>query len=353
MPSFTPSTSASVSPATPGEVHSTSEQEQSIATLSVLIPVYNSEGTIGRLVDVVNETLSSHFERIEIILVNDGSADHSHASALEAARRHRGVVRYIRLAKNFGEHNAVMCGLGYATCDAVVIIDDDFQNPPSEILKLVEGLREGHDVVYSYYQTKHHSWFRNLGSAFNDRVASSLLHKPKGLYLSSFKAMNRFLVETVTQYDGPYPYIDGLILRSTGAIGTQQCEHASREEGRSNYNLRRLTRLWLNMFTSFSITPLRLSSILGFCMATFGLLLSMFYLLSWSVGGILIDHNTFPPGWASTIVTITIFGGIQLCVLGMIGEYLGRIFMTQNRQPQFVVRETYGIEGSDESNNAV
>ncbi len=254
-------------------------------SLAVLIPVYNSASTIRRLVDRVIDTLSPHFERLEVVLVNDGSKDNSHAEALATHEAHPGVVRYVRLARNFGEHNAVMCGLRYVTADCVAIIDDDFQNPPEEILKLVECLGEGHDVAYSYYVEKHHHWFRNMGSAFNDWVATKMLNKPKGLYLSSFKAMNRFLIDAVTSYDGPYPYIDGLVLRATDAIGTVECAHQAREEGRSNYTLRKLVRLWLNMFTSFSILPLRASTMLGFAMSTVGFLMSIVYVITRVIEG--------------------------------------------------------------------
>ncbi len=313
-------------------------------SLAILVPVYNSESTIGPLVDVIAETLSGHFERIEIILVNDGSPDNSHQRVLETMQRHPGMVKYIRLARNFGEHNAVMCGLRYVTAGCVAIIDDDFQNPPGEILKLVNKLDEGYEVVYSYYDRKEHHWFRNAGSKFNDWMATKLLKKPKGLYLSSFKVMSRFLVDEVIRYKGPYPYIDGLILRTTNAIGTQLCEHRSRQEGRSNYTLRRLIRLWLNMSTSFSVAPLRFSSILGLAMSAFGFLLTIFFILSWWIEGKIMG-GTMPPGWASIIVSVTMFAGIQLCVLGVIGEYVGRLFLTENRQPQSVVRHTYGIPG--------
>jgi len=317
-------------------------QRQKISSLSVVIPVYNSEKTIYALVEVVIETLTSHFERLEVVLVNDGSVDQSHYCAIEAVNKYPNIVKYIKLARNFGEHNSVMCGLRYVTCDCVAIIDDDFQNPPKEILKLVNKLQEGYDVVYSYYSKKHHHWFRNLGSAFNDWMTTKLLKKPKGLYLSSFKVMNKFLVQTVIQYNGPYPYLDGLILRSTCSIGTQLCEHQERKIGQSNYTLPRLIRLWLNMFTSFSVVPLRMSTIFGFIMSFIGLFMSVFFILSWSIGGI-FAKGAIPPGWASIIVSITLFSGIQLIVLGVIGEYLGRLFLTENRQPQFVVRETYGI----------
>lgn len=314
-----------------------------IRTLGVVIPVYNSEETIGPLIDLVVETIGPRFERLEIIAVNDGSADGSHARLLEAVRRHPKILVYVELARNFGEHNAVLCGLRNSTADAVAIVDDDFQNPPQEILKLTRRLEEGYDVVYSRYPKKRHASWRNLGSRFNDLVATKLLKKPKGLYLSSFKVMNRFLVDTVTAYEGPYPYIDGLVLRSTSAIATQECEHRRREVGRSNYTPARLLRLWLNMFTSFSIVPLRLSTILGMIMSGVGALLTLLAILSWSLDGIFI-HESIPPGWASTIIMITTFAGIQLLMLGMIGEYLGRMFLTNNRHPQTVTRRVHRLD---------
>lgn len=316
-----------------------------VSKLSVLIPVYNSEATIEALVDTVVETLRSHFDSLEIILINDGSLDNSHSCALQAFERHPDTVKYIRLARNFGEHNAVMCGLNYCTGDCVAIIDDDFQNPPSEILALVEKLCQGYDVVYGYYEEKHHPWFRNLGSTVNDRFATRLLKKPKDLYLSSFKVMSRSLVQTIIQYQGPYPYIDGIILRSTRKIGRQLCNHADRKEGRSNYTLIKLVRLWLNMFTGYSITPLRIASYIGISLSIFSVFLIIFFIISRMTGGILFKSE-IPPGWASLIIMIIFFGGLQLCVLGLIGEYLGRLFLTVNRLPQFVVSEEYGIEES-------
>jgi undecaprenyl-phosphate 4-deoxy-4-formamido-L-arabinose transferase len=318
-----------------------------IGRLSVLIPVFNGEASIGPLVEEIVAILRPHFPELEIVLVNDGSMDRSHEAAVDVANKYPGIVKYIRLARNFGEHNAVMCGLRCVTGDCVAIVDDDFQNPPSEILRLVNRLRDGYDVVYSYYDRKRHSWFRNLGSRFNDRVATLLLRKPKDLYLSSFKVLNRFLVQAVVEYTGPYPYIDGLILQSTNRIGQEQCEHAERKTGRSNYTLRKLVSLWLKMFTGFSVVPLRIASLAGFFMSGVGFLLAIFFVVSWSQGGIFL-HNAVPPGWASLIVCITIFAGLQLCVLGILGEYVGRLFLTTSRAPQFVIRETIGIDRAAE-----
>lgn len=317
--------------------------QSQLRRLSVLVPVYNSQQTVGRLIDEVIARLQDSYAELEVVLVNDGSADNSHQVLCEAVSRHPGIVKYVQLARNFGEHNAVMCGLHYVTGDCVAIIDDDFQNPPDQIVRLVDKLEEGYDVVFSRYEKKRHSWFRNLGSAFNDWVATRLLDKPRGLYLSSFKVLNRFLIDAVTSYQGPFPYVDGLILRSTSSIGQQLCEHSERQVGESNYNLRRLIRLWLNMFTGFSILPLRVASMLGLVMSVAGFGLAILFIISWLVGGI-FREGVIPPGWASLIVTITIFSGLQLCVLGTIGEYLGRVFQTATHAPQFVVRRTRGID---------
>jgi polyisoprenyl-phosphate glycosyltransferase len=309
------------------------------ARLSILVPVYRSEATIGDLVDTVVETLTPQANLWEIILVNDGSPDNSHAVILRAMERHPGLIRYVRLYRNFGEHNAVMCGLNYVTGDCVAIIDDDFQNPPGQIVALVKRLYEGDfDVVYSYYEKKQHSWFRNAGSRVNDIVATLLLKKPHNLYLSSFKVMAADLAHLIVQYRGPFPYIDGLILRTTTRIGTQIVQHEARKEGKSSYTLAKLISLWLNMSTGFSVTPLRVAALLGLTISFVALLMVIAFTAE------ALTSNNLPPGWASTIVSITFFAGLQLSVLGMMGEYLGRLFLTVNGAPQFLIRDTHGIE---------
>jgi len=311
-----------------------------VTSLSVVVPLYNGAETIGPLVDQVVAKLQGALKRLEVIVVNDGSADASHERALEAQRRHPEVVKYIRLARNFGEHNAVMCGLHHVTTECAAIIDDDFQNPPGEILRLVDKLNEGYDVVYSHYDVKRHNWFRNLGSRFNNLVATVVIGKPLGLYLSSFKVMRRLVVDGILQYTGPYPYIDGVIFNITDAIGQQRCEHAERAAGTSNYTFRRLVRLWLMMFTNFSVLPLRVASVLGIATSALGFLLAVLFVAAWAYGGVFRD--VIPPGWTSLIVSIMIFSGVQMCLLGMIGEYLGRLFLTVNRTPQFYIRDSYG-----------
>ncbi|MBI2838459.1 MAG: glycosyltransferase family 2 protein [Acidobacteria bacterium] len=305
-------------------------------TLTILIPVYNGSKTIERLVARLIELLNS--QALQIVLVNDGSQDDSHQVCLAIAERHPSIVTYVDLARNFGEHNAVMAGLNYMVGDYVVIMDDDFQNPPEDVKALIDTAKTGQfDIVYTYYARKEHSWFRNFGSRFNDLVATFMLEKPRDLYLSSFKCMNRFLVNEIIKYRGPYPYIDGLALRCTRRIGKVQVHHARRAEGRSGYTVRKLVRLWLNMFVNFSVIPLRVSSLLGLIFSALGGVMSLLVVVE------KLSHPEIPIGWPSLVVIATTFSGLQLLMLGLIGEYLGRLFLSYNQTPQFVVRDAHNV----------
>lgn len=303
--------------------------------LSIVIPVYNSQSTIGPLTEKLVETLGKDYH-LEIILVNDCSQDNSEQVCISLYQKYKSIVKFYSLAKNVGEHNAVMAGLNQVTGDYTVIMDDDFQNPISEVIKLVQyGKENDFDVVYTYYEKKKHNLFRNLGSKFNDKVANIMLGKPKDLYLSSFKLINRFIVNEVIKYDMPFPYIDGLILRATSSIGKLKVEHASRSEGKSGYTLKKLLSLWLNMFTNFSIIPLRLTIFVGLIFAVFGLILGISTLIE------KLSDPKLPIGFATIAVSIFIFSGLQLISLGIIGEYIGRIKLSQNKSPQFTIKKRF------------
>lgn len=311
--------------------------------ISVIIPVYDGAMTIVNLVDEVINSMSRN--EIEIILVNDGSRDSSHEVCVSIFKKYKNIVKYICLAKNFGEHNAVMAGLNHAVGDYAVVIDDDFQNPPGEILKLVdEAVRGKYDVVYSYYDKKYHSWFRNLGSNFNNFIAGFLLDKPKGLYLSSFKCLNYFIVQEIIKYKGPFPYIDGLILRNTRNIGRVLVRHDKQRKGKSGYTLRKLTGLWLNMFVNFSIYPLRISSFFGFIFLIIAMAFSIWIIIE------KIVNPAVPAGATSILIAIFVFGGIQLLILGIIGEYLGKLFLMSNLTPQYTIRHIISNDIKDAEN---
>jgi undecaprenyl-phosphate 4-deoxy-4-formamido-L-arabinose transferase len=303
--------------------------------LSVLIPVYNSEKTISGLVDGLVRDLGQHF-KLEILLVNDNSADRSEEVCVSLYEKYKGTLKFYSLSKNVGEHSAVMAGLNKATGDYTVIMDDDFQNPVSEVIKLVStALDNDYDVVYSYYEIKRHNIFRNAGSWFNDKAANLMLGKPKNLYLSSFKVINKFLVNEIIKYKSPFPYIDGLILQATDKVGKINVEHSSRQEGRSGYTLKKLISLWLNMFTNFSILPLRVTIIIGIIFAFFGIVFGVYTFIER-----LMDPN-YPIGFAGLLVSTSFFSGIQLIMLGMVGEYIGRIFLSLNKRPQYTIRKQY------------
>lgn len=300
--------------------------------LSLVIPVYNGSETITSVVDKVCAVLAP--VRHEIVLVNDGSSDSSEEACNRLAARFPDSVTFLQLSRNFGEHAAVLAGLRRTSGQYVATMDDDGQNPPDQLLVLLDQIREqGVDVVYGRYRQKQHSWFRNFGSWFTNAVATVVLKKPADLYLSSFKIMSRFLVDTVVRYSGPYPYLDGLILQSTQRIGQVEVEHRERQAGRSGYNLRRLLALWSNMFLGFSIAPLRLANLVGVATS----LLSLVLLVAIVLDKLFINPDV-TVGIPTVLVCVTFFAGVQLWVLGMVGEYVGRVFLQLQGKPQAVVR---------------
>lgn len=297
--------------------------------LSIVIPVYNGASTITALVEEVFKVIQNY--ELEIVLVNDGSRDNSEAVCEKLTVNKS--IKFISLRKNFGEHNAVMCGLNYTTGDYVAIIDDDFQNPPREILNLVEEARKGYDVVYSKYKVKKHNPFRNFGSKVNDFVATSLLNKPKNLYLSSFKVIKKEVVDEIIKYKGPFPYVDGLLLRVTRNISTVFVEHNARQEGKSNYTLQKLLSLYFNMFFNFSIKPLRIFTISGAVIFVIGIILSIIFTIQ------RLLNPDIQPGWTSVMLAILVFSGFQTMFIGLLGEYLGKQYLDQNGTPQWVIKK--------------
>jgi len=308
--------------------------------VSIVIPVFNGARTIEPLVDLLIDVLRAY--TLQIVLVNDGSPDDSDEVCRLLHVRYSGTITYVRLSKNFGEHNAVMAGLHHVRGDYAVIMDDDFQNPPEEAFRLVQhALLHDCDIVYTHYHRKHHHWLRNLVSRLNDRIANLLLDKPRDLYLSSFKCLSRFTVGEILKYRGPFPYIDGLALRCTRNIGVINVRHEPRREGRSNYTPCKLVGLWLNAFVNFSVMPLRACTLLGFASGGVGLLMGVAVFLEKML------RPSVPVGWASLLVCIVLFSGVQMVMLGLMGEYLGRLFLTENQTPQFVVREILDVDNQD------
>lgn len=299
--------------------------------LSIVIPVYNGASSIAELTAAIEE-LSIEGGH-EIVLVNDGSPDNSLDVCSALVDQARVPITLVNLARNYGEHNAVMAGLRHTSGAHVITMDDDLQNPPEEVVRLLAfAQRSGKEVIYTYYDDKRHAAWRNFGSRFANWVADFVLEKPRGLYLSSFRCISAFVVREITRYEGPFPYIDGLILQATHDVDRLLVRHLPRAAGRSNYTLRRLLRLWTSMFVNFSVMPLRISTIAGFVLSAIG-----------ALGGVMAIAEALlsspPAGWASLMAAVLLLSGVQLVILGIVGEYLGRLYLTVNGKPQAVVKD--------------
>ena len=306
--------------------------------LSIVIPVYNAEKTIESLCNTLIDLYGKKFS-LEIVLVNDNSRDSTHLICLRLHEKQRGVITYIRLARNFGEHSAVMAGLNHATGDFCVVMDDDFQNPPEEVGRLVDEIGKGFDVVYTHYAAKRDSLFRNMGSRFNDKMANIVLRKPANLYLSSFKIMNRFLVNEIIKYTGPDPYIDAIILRSTANIGRVEVRHENRTHGSSGYTLGKLISLWGNMVVSYSLIPLRILGVVGLVMTIVGCYVGISTYIDY-----LLPQLQDPTEYETLTAVTTFFRGFQFLAVSVVGEYVGRIYLSLNSDPQFVIREKFSSQ---------
>lgn len=270
----------------------------------------------------------------EVILVNDNSPDNSWKLLVKLANDYS-WLKVLNLRKNVGQHNALMAGLKFSSGERVVLMDDDLQHSPSDISKLMDGLVDGVDVCYARFSNKKHAWWKVLGSRFNDWTAAVLLEKPVGIALSSFKVIKREIVEEIIKYNGPYVYIDGLILSSTSDIRNVDVHHYIRLSGSGNYGLIKSFFLWTKMVTNFSIFPLRIATFIGATFSIIGLLAGII-LIALKVSGLI---EVAVMGWTSLACLILFIGGCQLLVLGAIGEYLGRTYVHINGKPQYSIRE--------------
>lgn len=310
---------------------------EKIPMISFVIPCYCSALTIEAVVTEIESTVAYKYP-YEIILINDCSKDNTLEiiKKLCCTNEH---VKGINFTRNFGQHSAIMAGYRYVQGDIIINLDDDGQTPANECLKLIQPLvYEGYDISIAKYSQKRHSTFKNFGSKINDIMASFLLDKPKGLYSSSYFAIKRFIVDEMIKYKNPYPYLEGLILRTTFNIVNVDVCHRERAVGESNYTFKKLLGLWLNGFTAFSVKPLRLGSIVGILLAATGFIYTIY----------IIIHKLLSPeisvGWSSMMAAQLIIGGAILCVLGLIGEYIGRIYICLNNSPQYVIKELINMK---------
>lgn len=309
-----------------------------MSLVSYVIPCYRSEKTLPKVIEEIIQTMKTlpQYE-FEIILVNDSSPDGTRETIRTLCNQYRNV-KGIDLAKNFGQHAALMAGMRFTRGDIVVCMDDDGQTPADEVGKLLGKLEEGYDAVYASYGKKKHSLFRNFGSKVNELMTRVMLGKPKTLAVTSYFAVRRFVVEEMIRYEHSYPYVIGLVLRSTKNITNVEVLHRAREEGTSGYTLKKLLSLWFNGFTAFSIIPLRVATVIGSLFAFSGFAYGIYTIIKKLV---LVNVEA---GFSALMSVLVFMGGMIMLMLGMIGEYVGRMYICMNCSPQYVIREMMGQE---------
>lgn len=302
-----------------------------VIKLSIVIPVYNSEECLWELNNRVEQAMAG-IASYELILVNDKSTDNSWNKIVEICQKNKNAIG-ITLRKNSGQDNAIMAGLKITKGEHIVIMDDDLQHSPDDIPKLYSECLKGYDVCFALFSDKKQKLWKNLGSWMNGRLSEKLLSKPKDIYLSPFKLFRKEIAKEMVEYTGPYPYIDALLLTITHNINQIPIEHHTRYKGRGNFNLFKSLSVFLKHATGYSIYPLRLAIYLGFLSSVFAFIFGAYFLIDYFI------HENKVEGWISTILFILFFGGSILISLGIIGEYIGRIFLTINKKPQYTIEK--------------
>lgn len=311
--------------------------------LSFVIPCYQSENTVMNVVEEIITTVNARSGEFdyEIILVNDGSPD-GVADVIESLCSQNPRIVFVNLSRNFGQHSAVMAGLAQVRGEIVVCLDDDGQTPANECLRLVDKLMEGYDIVFAEYEQPKQNLMRILGSRFNTACNRFFFGQPKTLKTTSYYACQRFVVDTALRYPNPFPYITGLLLQSVSKSANVKVKHRSRMEGKSGYSIRKLISLWTNGVTAFSIKPLRFATYLGWSISVGGFIFALATVIR------KLLNPGMEAGWASTISVLLALGGVIIALIGIVGEYIGRIYLSINKSPQYVVRHTIDNRSHEE-----
>lgn len=299
--------------------------------ISVVIPVYNSEGCLSELVKQIGDALNDIPH--EVIFVNDHSNDDSWKKIVEVIGNSKDFIA-INLRKNSGQDNAIMAGLRQASGKYVVVMDDDLQHSPYDIKKMYNHCREGeYDICFANFSIKENAMWKNIGSWINGKVAEILVSKPRHIYLSPFKIIKSDVVNEIIKYEGPYPYIDGLLLSVTNNLTQIDLKHLKRFQGRGNYNLMKSMMVFMKLATNYSVMPLRGASLIGFMVSIIGFLLGCYFTVLYFFSDDTVE------GWTTLVVIVLFLGGLVLISLGIVGEYVGRAYLKLNSKPQYTIKE--------------
>jgi len=298
--------------------------------ISIIVPVYNSEDNLIELNNQIKQNLKDI--NYELILVNDQSKDNSWQVINKLTNKYKNIIG-INLRKNSGQDNAIFAGIQYAVGEYIVIMDDDLQHSPSDIIKLYEEIRKGYDVCYANFDKKKQALWKNIGSWLNGKMAEIIIDKPKNIYLSPFKIIKKDIIDEVKLTNYLYPYIDGIIFSITNNITQIDVKHYDRFSGVSNYTLLESIKVFMKLATGFSVFPLRVASFIGALTAMFGFMLGLYFIIEYFLNSSSLE------GWTSMIVVMLFLGGIILMSLGIIGEYLGRIYLSINKKKSYTIKE--------------
>lgn len=308
---------------------------QSKLKFSVVIPVFNEEGNLQVLYTRLTKVMES-LGTYEIIFIDDGSTDSSFQILTDLHKKDKNV-KVISFTRNFGQHPAIMAGFHSAQGEAIITLDADLQHPPEEIPKLIEKLDEGCEVVFGVFQQRKHSLYRKAGSAFSKWVLSKIM-PVDATYISGFRAMRAQVVNQLSLFGERTKFLSGLLCWMGFKVGIVEVEHHRRRAGESRYRLSKLLDRWFDMIVSFTDIPLKVGTIGGLVAGAIGLLLALFYLIRYLLYGYGV------PGFATIVILITVFSGIQLFCLGLIGEYVGRVNREVRKRPDYIIRDKFGLE---------
>lgn len=310
--------------------------------ISFIIPCYGSEKTVGIVIKEIDEVVSKNPKYdYEVVAVNDKSPDNVW-EVLKGIAKENEKVKIINLAKNMNRPGALMAGMSKATGDYIILMDDDGQCPMESLWELIKPLEEGHDVSIAKYPSYKQSLFKSFGTIVNRKMTEIIMEKPKGLNFTNFTAIKKYIVDEILKYENPYPYMTGLLLRTTSDIVNVQMEERERITGSTNFTFKKMLNLWINGFTAFSVKPLRISTVIGFITAAIGFLYGLYIIIHK-----LFIHTNIAQGYSSMMAVLLFIGGIIMLMLGMIGEYLGRIYICINNSPQYVIKEMFNIKEGD------
>ena len=312
--------------------------------ISFIIPCYGSEKTVGIVIKEIDEVVSKNPKYdYEVVAVNDKSPDNVW-EVLKGIKKENEKVKIINLAKNMNRPGALMAGMSKATGDYIILMDDDGQCPMESLWELIKPLEEGHDVSIAKYPSYKQSLFKSFGTIVNRKMTEIIMEKPKGLNFTNFTAIKKYIVDEILKYENPYPYMTGLLLRTTSDIVNVQMEERERITGSTNFTFKKMLNLWINGFTAFSVKPLRISTVIGFIIAVIGFVYGLFI-----IANKLFLHTNIAQGYSSTMAVLLFIGGIIMLMLGMIGEYLGRIYICINNSPQYVIKEMFNIKEGEKN----